>query len=397
MLTGMRVVIGVTGGIAAYKIPLLVRILVKEGAAVRVVMTRHAEKFVSPLTLRTLSGNPVLSRMFDADGGPSMAHIEWPREADLMVIAPATANFIGKMAHGIADDLLSTMVLTLNTPLLIVPSMNTRMVNHPAVVQNLAILRERGIHILDAETGDLACGEEGAGRMAEVDEIVQVARALLVPSGSLSGKRVIVTAGPTLEPIDPVRYIGNRSSGKMGYAVAAEAQRRGAAVTLVSGPSGLEPPRGVQIVRVTTALEMREALLARFAETDVLIMAAAVGDYRVVDPAPEKIKKGPVTRSLELTANPDILQELSRRRDRQVLVGFAAETDHLEAEARRKLSEKGLDLLVANDVSKPDSGFGADNNRVLILDRLGGRETTDLVPKGEVAGRLLDRLSAAFL
>jgi phosphopantothenoylcysteine decarboxylase/phosphopantothenate--cysteine ligase len=360
-------------------------------------MTRHAEKFVSPLTLRTLSGNPVLSRMFDADGGPSMAHIEWPREADLMVIAPATANFIGKMAHGIADDLLSTMVLTLNTPLLIVPSMNTRMYNHPAVVQNLAILRERGIHILDAETGDLACGEEGAGRMAEVDEIVHAARALLVPSGPLSGKRVIVTAGPTLEPIDPVRYIGNRSSGKMGYAVAAEAQRRGAAVTLVSGPSGLEPPGGVKIVRVTTALEMREALLARFAETDVLIMAAAVGDYRVVDPAPEKIKKGPVTRSLELTANPDILQELSRRRDRQVLVGFAAETDHLEAEARRKLSEKGLDLLVANDVSKPDSGFDADNNRVLILDRLGGMEKTDLVPKGEVAGRLLDRLSEAFL
>jgi phosphopantothenoylcysteine decarboxylase/phosphopantothenate--cysteine ligase len=397
MLTGMQVVIGVTGGIAAYKIPLLVRSLVKEGAAVRVVMTRHAEKFVSPLTLRTLSGNPVLSRMFDADGGPSMAHIEWPREADLMVIAPATANFIGKMAHGIADDLLSTMVLTLNTPLLIVPSMNTRMYNHPAVVQNLAILRERGIHILDAETGDLACGEEGAGRMAEVDEIVHAARALLVPSGPLSGKRVIVTAGPTLEPIDPVRYIGNRSSGKMGYAVAAEAQRRGAAVTLVSGPSGLEPPGGVKIVRVTTALEMREALLARFAETDVLIMAAAVGDYRVVDPAPEKIKKGPVTRSLELTANPDILQELSRRRDRQVLVGFAAETDHLEAEARRKLSEKGLDLLVANDVSKPDSGFDADNNRVLILDRLGGMEKTDLVPKGEVAGRLLDRLSEAFL
>ncbi len=357
MLTGMRVVIGVTGGIAAYKIPLLVRSLVKEGATVRVVMTRHAEKFVSPLTLRTLSGHPVLSRMFDADGSPSMAHIEWPREADLMIIAPATANFIGKMAHGIADDLLSTMILTLSTPLLIVPSMNTRMVNHPAVVQNLKILRERGVHILDAETGDLACGEEGAGRMAEVDRIVRAARALLVPSGPLSGKRVIVTAGPTLEPMDPVRYIGNRSSGKMGYAVAAEAQRRGAAVTLVSGPSALEAPRGVQMVRVATALEMREALLARFAEADVLIMAAAVSDYRPAHPTAEKFKKGPTTLSLALTANPDILQELSRHRERQILVGFAAETDHLESEAQRKLDEKGLDLIVANDVSRPDAGF----------------------------------------
>ncbi len=397
MLTGMRVVVGVTGGIAAYKIPFLVRSLVKEGAFVRVVMTRHAEKFVAPLTLRTLSGNPVLSRMFGPEEGPSMAHIAWPREADLMIIAPATANFIGKMAHGIADDLLSTMILTLSTPLLIVPSMNTRMYNHPAVMKNLSILRERGVQVLDAETGDLACGEEGAGRMAEVDQIVQAARTLLVPSGPLSGKRVLVTAGPTRERIDSVRYIGNRSSGKMGYAVAAEACRRGALVTLVSGPTALEPPRHAQVVRVSTALEMRETLLARFAETDVLIMAAAVGDYRPVHPAEGKIKKGSPTQALALTANPDILQELSGRRDQQVLVGFAAETDHLEAEAKRKLTEKGLDLIVANDVSRRDSGFDADNNRVLILDRRGGREETDLVPKTEVAIRLLDRLSDTFL
>jgi phosphopantothenoylcysteine decarboxylase/phosphopantothenate--cysteine ligase len=310
-----------------------------------------------------------------------------------MLIAPATANFIGKMANGIADDLLSTIVLTLEAPILIAPSMNPRMYNNPAVVRNLDVLRERGIPVLEPGMGELACGEEGVGRMAEVDEILRLVRNLLKPEGPLSGKRVLVTAGPTVEPIDPVRYISNRSSGKMGYALALEAHRMGAAVTLVSGPTALAPPGGVKCLSVHTALEMHKAVESEFQNTDVLIMAAAVGDYRVEASYSEKIKKGSKPLSLPLVLNPDILNGLAAaRRKGQVLVGFAAETENLKEEATRKLHEKGLDFIVANDISENGTGFGSDKNRVMILDRKGVVEETDVLPKREIARKILSRV-----
>jgi phosphopantothenoylcysteine decarboxylase/phosphopantothenate--cysteine ligase len=392
MLEGMRVLVGITGGIAAYKIPYLVRDLTKAGAKVRVVMTQHARQFVAPLTLETFSSSPVLSSLFDT-AASSMPHIDWPREADLMVVAPATANIIGKMAHGIADDLLSTMTLALSAPLLVVPAMNTRMYRHPAVVRNLEILRERGVHVLEPGTGDLACGEEGVGRMAEVEEILGAIRGLLTPKGPLRGKKVLVTAGPTEEPIDPVRVLSNRSSGKMGYALAEEAVRQGAEVTLISGPTRLSAPEGIVLVAVETAHEMQGAVEKIFPETDILIMAAAVGDFRVETSSVRKIKKGEV-RTLRLVENPDILKTLAgRKKPGQFLIGFAAETDRLKEEAHRKLVDKGVDLMVANPVGRKDTGFRADTNDVLILDRGGGIEETGLLTKREIARRILDRVS----
>ncbi len=395
VLGGMQVIVGVTGGIAAYKVPGIVRGLVKQGANVRVAMTRNALNFVTPLTLQTLSGSPVLSEMFETGAGPPMAHIEWTREIDLMLIVPATANFIGKMANGIADDLLSTIVLTLEAPILIAPSMNPRMYNNPAVVRNLDVLRERGVPILEPGMGELACGDEGVGRMAEVEEILRSVQELLKPKGPLSGKRVLVTAGPTLEPVDPVRYISNRSSGEMGYALALEAYRMGAEVTLVSGPTALAPPRGVKCLPVNTALEMQKTVESEFPDTDVLIMAAAVGDYRVEASYSEKIKKGSKSLSLPLMLNPDILKGLAAaRRKGQVLVGFAAETENLKEEAVRKLHEKGLDFIVANDVSENGTGFGSDKNKVMILDRKGVVEETGVLPKREIARKILTRIGA---
>lgn len=389
--------IGVTGGIAAYKIPYLVRGLVKQGADVRVVMTRNARHFVAPLSLQTLSGKSVLAEMFESDTDPPMAHIEWTREIDLMLITPATANFIGKMANGIADDLLSTMILTIEAPIVIAPSMNSRMYKHPAVVQNLNRLRERGVHILEPESGDLACGEEGIGRMAEVDTIIRFIRERLIPAGPLSGKKLIVTAGPTVEPIDPVRFISNRSSGKMGYALAREARRMGGDVTLVSGPTSLNSPEGVRFIPVQTALEMQEQVESLFSDTDILIMAAAVGDFAAAEGSREKIKKGNGPLSLQLVANPDILKVLSTQRGAQVLVGFAAETENVKEEALKKLGQKGVDLMVANDVSGKEAGFGSDKNRVMIVGRNGIQEETDLLPKHEIARIILKRICRDFI
>ena len=394
VLDGAHILLGVTGGIAAYKAPLLVRGLRKEGAQVRVVLTRNATHFVAPLTLEALCGLPPLSDMFGA--GPCMAHIDWPRDADFMVIAPATANWIGKMAHGIADDLLSTMILAADCPCLMAPAMNSRMLSHPAVIQNLDVLRGRDVHIVEPGTGDLACGETGEGRMAEVEKIVAAVTDLWVNRCRLSGKRVLVTAGPTVEPIDPFRIITNRSSGKMGYALAEEASKMGASVTLISGPTALTPSARLTYVEVQTAGDMEEAVNRYFGDSDLLIMAAAVGDFRVAAPSPVKLKKTSTAPMLELIENPDILKGLSGRRNDQVVVGFAAETENLLDEGRRKLDEKGVDLIVANEVGQEGAGFGSDFNRVVMIDRGGGVEDTGLLSKQEIARRILKRISQDF-
>jgi phosphopantothenoylcysteine decarboxylase/phosphopantothenate--cysteine ligase len=395
-MKGRKVIVGVTGGIAAYKAAELVRLLVKEGAVTRVAMTRHATKFVTPLTLETLSGNRVVADMWDPETRP-LDHITWGQESDLIILAPATANFIGKMAHGIGDDFLSTVVIAATARVLVCPSMNTQMYLSQAVQENLRILRARGYTIMEPGSGELACHTEGPGRLPEPEDIVEEARRLLSRQ-DLSGLRILVTAGATLEPLDPVRYMSNRSSGKMGYALARAASMRGAKVTLVSGPTTLKPPRDVALSRVKTAEEMRRAVLAECQQYDVIIKAAAVLDWRPKETAAHKIKKGRGVQTLELVENPDILAELgcSRGNRRCVLVGFAAETQDLVANAQEKLKKKNLDLIVVNDVSREDAGFEADTNAVKIVYRDGLMEELPLMPKQEVADQLLDRIKVLW-
>lgn len=391
-MKGRKVIVGVTGGIAAYKTAELVRLLVKEGAVTKVAMTRHATKFITPLTLETLSGNRVVTDMWDPETHP-LDHITWGQDSDLIIIAPATANFIGKMAHGIGDDFLSTVVIAATARVLICPSMNTQMYLSQAVQENLRILKTRGCAVMEPGSGELACHTDGPGRLPEPEEIVEEARMLLTRQ-DLSGLRILVTAGATLEPLDPVRYMSNRSSGKMGYALARAARMRGAQVTLVSGPTALKPPRNVALGRVKTAEEMRQAVLAGCSEYDVIIKAAAVLDWRPKETAEQKIKKGQGVQTIELVENPDILAELgsSRGNSRRLLVGFAAETQDLIANAREKLEKKNLDLIVANDVSREDAGFEADTNAVKIIYRDGRMEELPLMTKEEVADQLLDRI-----
>jgi phosphopantothenoylcysteine decarboxylase / phosphopantothenate---cysteine ligase len=395
-MKGRKVIVGVTGGIAAYKAAELVRLLVKEGAVTRVAMTRHATKFVTPLTLETLSGNRVVADMWDPETRP-LDHITWGQESDLIILAPATANFIGKMAHGIGDDFLSTVVIAATARVLVCPSMNTQMYLSQAVQENLRILRARGYTIMEPGSGELACYTEGPGRLPDPEDIVEEARRLLSRQ-DLSGLRILVTAGATLEPLDPVRYMSNRSSGKMGYALARAASMRGAKVTLVSGPTTLKPPRDVALSRVKTAEEMRRAVLAECQQYDVIIKAAAVLDWRPKETAAHKIKKGRGVQTLELVENPDILAELgcSRGNRRCVLVGFAAETQDLVANAQEKLKKKNLDLIVVNDVSREDAGFEADTNAVKIVYRDGPMEELPLMPKQEVADQLLDRVKVLW-
>lgn len=395
-MKGRKVIVGVTGGIAAYKAAELVRLLVKEGAVTRVAMTRHATKFVTPLTLETLSGNRVVADMWDPETRP-LDHITWGQESDLIILAPATANFIGKMAHGIGDDFLSTVVIAATARVLVCPSMNTQMYLSQAVQENLRILRARGYTIMEPGSGELACHTEGPGRLPEPEDIVEEARRLLSRQ-DLSGLRILVTAGATLEPLDPVRYMSNRSSGKMGYALARAASMRGAKVTLVSGPTTLKPPRDVALSRVKTAEEMRRAVLAECQQYDVIIKAAAVLDWRPKETAAHKIKKGRGVQTLELVENPDILAELgcSRGNRRCILVGFAAETQDLIANAQEKLKKKNLDLIVVNDVSREDAGFEADTNAVKIVYRDGPMEELPLMPKQEVADQLLDRVKVLW-
>jgi phosphopantothenoylcysteine decarboxylase/phosphopantothenate--cysteine ligase len=387
-----KVIVGVTGGIAAYKAAELVRLLVKAGAETRVAMTSSATKFVTPRTFEALSGNRVVWDMWDAGTG-AMDHIQWGQEANLIIIAPATANFIGKLAHGIGDDFLSTMVIAATAKILVCPSMNTQMYRNPAVQDNLKLLKGRGYAVMEPAEGELACRTEGPGRLPEPEEILEEAVAL-VTEKDLSGLRILVTAGATIEPIDPVRYMTNRSTGKMGYALGRAAMMRGGEVTLVSGPTNLKPPRGVSFVPVRTAEEMKQAVVERFRQCDVIIKAGAVLDYRPAVRALHKIKKIEETQSLELVRNPDILGDLGRMKGepRCLLVGFAAETQDLIANATEKLKKKNLDLIIANDVSRKDAGFEADTNAVKVIYRDGRIEELPLMTKAETSERILDRI-----
>ena len=387
----MRVLLGVTGCIAAYKAVVLLRLLQQKGVDVVAVMTEHARHFVGALTFEKLAGHPVLGDDFGPGDG-SIDHIRWARDSDVLLVAPASADTLAKFAAGLADDFLSTLYLATTKPVGVAPAMNVQMWRHPATQRNLLVLRERGVHVIEPGVGYQACGEVGEGRLAEPAEIADYVLELLGRSRALAGVRVLVTAGPTVEDIDAVRFLSNRSSGKMGYAVAAEAQRRGAEVTLVSGPTGLADPPGVKVVRVRSAEEMRHEVVERFEASDVVVKAAAVADYRPVERRTDKRKKGDERWLLELEPTPDILAELGRRKRGQILVGFAAETEDLEGYARRKLQEKNLDLIVANDVSARDRGFESDWNAAIVLDAAGRRWAFDRRPKPELAARIWDVL-----
>lgn len=392
-LRGARILLGVTGGIAAYKAAELARLLVKAGAKVQVVMTEAATQFVGPATFAALTHNPVPTHTFDSP--EDVLHVRLAREAELVIVAPATADVLAKMAHGLAPDMLTNALLVATCPVLVAPAMHTEMWEHPATRANLRTLAERGVVMVGPETGDLAGGDEGIGRMSEPQQIAEAAAAALTRDHDLAGLRFIVTAGGTQEPIDPVRFITNRSSGKMGYAIAAEAARRGAEVSLISGPSALPVPEGVVITRVTTVLQMREAVMKRFAEADVVVKAAAVADFRPKDPANNKMKKsGSLTIELEL--NPDILAELGATKTNQFLVGFAAETDDHLAGARKKLAQKHLDMIVLNPIGQPNAGFEVDTNHVSILGADGAEEELPVQPKTAIARILVDRIVTAL-
>jgi phosphopantothenoylcysteine decarboxylase/phosphopantothenate--cysteine ligase len=390
-LDGQELILGVTGSIAAYKAVYLLRELTRGGARVTVCLSEHAREFVGPLTFRTLSGRPVLSSLFDPQSEVAVEHVALAEEAAAVVVAPATANLLAKAAHGIADDFLTTLLLAARCPVVMAPAMDGGMWAHPAVAANVAMLRARGVAVLEPDAGALASGLNARGRLPEVDAIVDAVLGALTPARDLAGERVVVTAGPTREPIDPVRYISNRSSGRMGYALAAAAARRGAEVTLVSGPTALVPPSGPVFVPVQTAEEMREAVLQHAARASIVVKAAAVADYRVQRPAEQKIK-GKRELTLALTPNPDILAEVAARAAGSFIVGFAAETHDVVANARAKLEAKGIDLLVANDVSRRDIGFDAEDNEVLLIDRWGGSRPLPRMSKAAVADAILDEI-----
>ena len=392
-LAGRELILGVTGSIAAYKAVYLLRELTRLGAGVTVCLTEHASEFVSPLTFRTLSGRPVLTALFDPQSPDAVEHVALAERAHAILVAPATANLLAKAAHGIADDFLTTLLLAARSPVLMVPAMDGGMWEHPAVVVNVATLRGRGVTVLEPDAGALASGLSGKGRFPEPDAIVEALLRMLTPERDLAGERLLITAGPTREPIDPVRYISNRSSGKMGYGLAAAALRRGAQVTLISGPTLLTPPPGAVFVPVQTAEDMREAVLQHLAAATVVIKAAAVADYRAKHPAAAKIK-GKRDLTLELTPNPDILAEVAGRRTGAFIVGFAAETHDVAANARAKLESKGIDMLIANDVSQQGIGFDADENEVLLLDRWGGTRALPRMPKTDVADAILSHILA---
>ncbi|MCU0589151.1 MAG: bifunctional phosphopantothenoylcysteine decarboxylase/phosphopantothenate--cysteine ligase CoaBC [Syntrophobacteraceae bacterium] len=396
MFNGKSILLGVSGGIAAYKAAELARSFIREGAGVQVVMTAGAQRFITPLTLQVLSEQPVATDLFDPGLESQIGHIQMARAAHLVVVAPATANVLAKAAAGLADDYLTTVLLATTAPVLFCPAMNTRMLEHPATRRSLETLRQLGYSVLEPDAGQLACGEEGAGRLPDPPVILEAACRLLTPP-SLQGRRFLVSAGPTWEPLDPVRFITNPSSGKMGFALARMAARRGAEVTLVSGPSSLASPTGISTVRVRTALDMEQAVLEHARNMDAIIMTAAVGDYRPAHAASQKIKKSSDTMTIPLIRNPDILASLGKSRPhgvRQVLVGFAAETEHLIENAREKLIQKNLDFIVANNLGESGSGFGVDTNRVKIIDPTGAIEELPMLTKDEVAARILDRVES---
>lgn len=394
----MRITLGVTGGVAAYKAAELVRRLQQEGHSVQVVMTRSAREFVTPLTFAALSGQRVITDLFsDSSGGEAnlesaIEHIAVAQRTDLLLVAPATADIMAKFARGVADDFLTTLYLASTAPVVVAPAMNVNMWNHAATRENVETLRARGVKIVEPDEGYLACGMTGPGRLAGIEEILAAVHEVTKVQRDLEGETLLVSAGPTCEDLDPVRFISNRSSGKMGYAVAEAAAKRGAKVILVSGPVSLETPAGVQRIDVRTAEEMHQAVVDHFAEASVAILAAAVADYRPSQPHAEKIKKGgaPLTISLEPTT--DILAEVAKNKGNRIVVGFAAETDHVAENARKKLASKNADLIVANDVTAEGAGFDRDTNVVTLFSRDGRDLALPKMPKSEAAERILDEV-----
>jgi len=390
MLRNKTIVLGVTGSIAAYKAAEIASQLTQVGAKVNVIMTKEAIEFISPITLRAITGGPVVTEMFDLASEFSIGHVSLAKTADIVVIAPATANIIAKLAAGIADDMLCCTVLATKAPVIIIPAMETNMYNSPVTQDNLSKLKARNFVIIGPAIGWLASGKEGPGRLADIDDIIGGIRRVLERSGDLVGKRIVVTAGGTQEPIDPVRYISNRSSGKMGYALTEAARDRGAKVTLITAPTSLPEPVGVDVVKVKTAQEMHQAIGKVTPQTDALIMAAAVADYRPTKEAKDKIKKIDTGLTLKLECTPDIISSV---KGNFIKVGFAAESSNLVENAKQKLKQKGLDFIVANDITASDSGFGTDTNRVTIIDREGEVDSLPLLVKREAADEILDRVA----
>lgn len=391
ILRGKRLLLCVGGGIAAYKTCEVIRQLTAAGAEVQVAMTRGASAFITPLTLQTLSGKPVATDLLSASEDASIGHIRLASNADAVLVAPATANLIARMAAGMADDIVTATVLATAAPVTVAPAMNTTMLEHPAVRANISTLESYGYRIVEPDHGELACGVEGRGRLPDAGDLISELTAALSPQ-DLAGWQILISAGPTREPIDPVRHLSNRSSGKMGYAVAAAARRRGATVTLVSGPTALAPPRDCEVVHIDTAVEMAEAMRSRVASADAVVMVAAVADYRPARPLATKLKKGDARMNLDLEQTEDILAGLAADRGRRVMVGFAAETDDVVENARRKLAAKGLDLIVANDVGAKGSGFDVDTNAALFIEDDGSCHASGLVSKDSLADMLLDRV-----
>jgi phosphopantothenoylcysteine decarboxylase / phosphopantothenate---cysteine ligase len=389
VLLGKSILLGVSGSIAAYKAVDLLRRLSERGAAVRVAMTRHAELFIPRLTFETLSGRPVLVDEFSRGNHAAIGHIEITEGLDAALVAPATANIIGKIAAGIADDSLTSALLALSCPLVIAPAMNERMYSNPVVRRNIAALREMGVRFIEPDSGNLACGSSGRGRLAETGRIIGEISSLFLRH-ELAGRSVLVTAGPTRESIDAVRFISNPSTGKMGYAVAAAAKERGAEVILVSGPTQLVPPDGVKLIPATTAEEMHDAVMKIFPQIDIVVMAAAVSDFKPSQISNRKIKKDEVTELLKLERTPDILKELGKSKEKCFLVGFAAETDDFERNATGKMKDKNLDMIVVNNLLRPGSGFAVDTNAVTIIDRFGTKQELPTLPKTEVAKIIID-------
>ena len=391
MLKNKKIVLGITGGIAAYKAAELTRALVKEGAQVKIIMTKSAVEFITPLTLQTLSQNQVYTDMFIPADKYDMAHIALAEFADVFVIAPATANIIGKIASGIGDDLLSTTIMAETKPTLICPAMNDKMLSNPIVLENINKLRKFGYVVMDSAEGELACNTTGKGRLPDILEIVEEIKTLLTPK-DFNGVKILITAGPTEEPLDPVRFITNLSSGKMGYALALAAHRRGAEVMLITGPATLPLPPVETIIKVRTAKQMHKAVMDNYKKAKIIIKAAAVADYCPKVMAAEKIKKDKKTLSLELERNPDIIAEIGKNKGKRVLIGFAMETQNLLANAEEKLKEKNMDLIVANDLKEEGAGFRTDTNIITIIDRTGKSESFGKMTKIEAAGEILNRV-----
>jgi len=391
MLKDKNVVLGITGGIAAYKAAELTRELLKRGATVKVIMTENAARFIGPLTLQTLSGNPVYSDMFSLAADSEIPHISLAQSADIIVVAPATANIIGKIASGIADDLLSTTIIATKAPVLICPAMNSNMYDNPILRSNIDKLSSLGYLFVNAGYGELACKSRGPGRLPDPGDIAEEVEVVLTEN-NLEDHRILITAGPTIESFDPVRYISNHSSGKMGYALAIMARRRGADVTLISGSTTLSMPAGVKFIGVLSAEEMREAVMEHLEDSTVIIKAAAVADYRPSTASDSKIKKKDEELDVRLERTPDIISEVSDRKENRILVGFAMETENLVENAKSKMIARDMDLIVANELGRPGSGFQHDTNIVKIIDRAGGIEELPLMDKKDVADRILDRV-----